>query len=183
MIASAISTGQKHMYPHIISYLLCSIDSERNGPLYNESTYEVMTYMPASSNNHHHGQHALRSVQELLPIQDRERHKMVDAALEEAVHQSRIGGILNVQMQDSHSNNSDYYDPTSDDHDEGGSSSGGVANKEMDDVPPTTDTLAKQAPPLVFVQQQSKLGQILAWLVVGQEENQKCMERQDKRME
>ena len=46
----------------------------------------------------------------------------------------------------------------SDDHDEGGSSSGGVAIKEMDDVPPTIETLAKQAPPPVFVQQLSKLG-------------------------
>ena len=61
-------------------------------------------------------------------------------------------------MQDSDSNDSVYCDPTSDDHDEGGSSSDGVANKEMDDVPPTTEMLAKQAPPLVSVQQQSKLG-------------------------
>ena len=84
------------MYPHIISYLLCSIDFERNGPLHNESTYEVMTYMPASLDDHHHRQHALRSVQELLPIQDRERHETVDVALEQAEHQSEIGGILNV---------------------------------------------------------------------------------------
>ena len=76
---------------------------------------------------------------------------MVDAALDQAEHQSRIRGILNVQMQDSYSNDSDYRDPTSDDHDEGGSSSGGVADKEMDDVPPTTEMLAKQAPPPVFV--------------------------------
>jgi len=109
-----------------MSYLLCTIDSEKNGPLYNELTYEVMTYMPASLDDRRRGQRALRSVQELLPIQDRERHKMVDAALEEAVHQSRIGGILNVRMQDSDSNDSDYPDPTSDDHDEGGSSSGTV---------------------------------------------------------
>ena len=34
------------MYPHIISYLLCTIDSEKNGSLYNESTCKVMTYMP-----------------------------------------------------------------------------------------------------------------------------------------
>ena len=61
-------------------------------------------------------------------------------------------------MQDSDSDDSDYRDPTLDDHDEGGSSSGGVADKEMDDVPPTTETLAKQAPPLVFVQQSSELG-------------------------
>jgi len=54
---------------------------------------------------------------------------------------------------------------------EGGSSSGGVADKEMDDVQPTTETLAKQAPPLVSVQQLSELGQILARLVIGQEEN------------
>jgi hypothetical protein len=46
-------------------------------------------------------------------------------------------------MQDSDSDDSDYRDPTLDDNDEGGSSSGGVANKEMDDVPPTTETLAK----------------------------------------
>ena len=61
-------------------------------------------------------------------------------------------------MKDSDSEDSDYRDPTSDDHDEGGSSSGGVANKEMVDVPPTTEMLAKQAPPLVSVQQQSELG-------------------------
>ena len=61
-------------------------------------------------------------------------------------------------MQDSDSDDSDYHDPTSNDHNEGGLSSGGVANKEMDDVPPTTEMLAKQAPPLVSVQQQSKLG-------------------------
>ena len=183
VIADAISTRRQHVYPHIISYLLCMIDSKKNGPLYNESTYEVMTYMLVSPDNHCRGQRTLRSVQELLPIQDRERHKMVDAALEEAVHQSRIGGILNVQMQDSHSNDSDYCDPTSDDHNEGGSSSGGVANKEMDDVPPTTETLAKQAPTPVSVRQPSELGQILAMLVVGQEENQKRRERQDKRME
>ena len=70
------------MYPHIISYLLCTIDSEKNGPLYNESTCKVMTYMPASLDDHRRGQRALRSVQELLPIEDRERHETVDAALE-----------------------------------------------------------------------------------------------------
>ena len=46
----------------------------------------------------------------------------------------------------------------------------------MGDVPPTTEMLAKQALPLVSVQQPSKLGQMLARLVVGQEENQKRME-------
>ena len=51
----------------------------------------------------------------------------------------------------------------------------------MDDVPPTIETLAKQALPLVSVQQPS--GQILARIVVSQEENQKHMERQDKCME
>ena len=60
---------------------------------------------------------------------------MVDASLEQAEHQSRIGGILNVRMQDSNSDDSYYCDPTLDDHDEGGTSSGGVADKEMDDVP------------------------------------------------
>ena len=68
VIADAISTGWQHMYPHIISYLLRSIDSERNGPSYNKLTCKVMTYMPASPDDRHHGQHALRSVQELLPI-------------------------------------------------------------------------------------------------------------------
>ena len=68
VIADAISTRWQHVYPHIISYLLSSIDSERNGPLYNESTCEVITYMPASPDGRRHGQHALRSVQELLPI-------------------------------------------------------------------------------------------------------------------
>ena len=82
VIADAISTGWHHVYPHIISYLLCTIDSKKNGPLYNELTYEVMTYMPASLDDHRHGQHSLRSVQVLLPIQDRERHEMVDATLE-----------------------------------------------------------------------------------------------------
>ena len=82
MIVDAISTRWQHMYPHIISYLLSMIDSGKNRPLYNESTYEVMTNMPASSDDRDHGQCALRSIQELLPIQDRERHKMVDAALE-----------------------------------------------------------------------------------------------------
>ena len=67
---------------------------------------------------------------------------MVDAALEQAKHQSGIGGILNVRMQDSDSDDSDYHDPMLDDRDEGVSSSGGVANKDMDDVPPTTVTLA-----------------------------------------
>ena len=74
-------------------------------------------------------------------------------------------------MQDLDSNDSDYNDPTSDYHDVRGLSSGGVADKEMDDVPPTTEMLAKQAPPLVSVQQPSELGQILARLVVSQEEN------------
>ena len=158
MIADAIGTGWQHVYPHIISYLLRSIDFERNGPLYNELTYEVMTYMPASPDDRHHGQRALRSVQERLPIQDRERHEMVDAALEQAKHQSGIGGILNVRMQHSDSDDSDYCDPTLDDHDEGGSSSSGVPDKEMDDVPPTIEMLAKQAPPLVSVQQSSEPG-------------------------
>ena len=83
---------------------------------------------------------------------------MVDAALEQAEHESRIGGILNVQMQDSDSDDSDYRDPTSDNHDEGGSSSSDVADKEMDDVPPTTETLVKHALCLVSVQQLSELG-------------------------
>jgi hypothetical protein len=86
MIADAISTGWQHVYPHIISYLLRMIDSEMNGPLYDKSTFEVMTYMPASLDDRRRGQRALRSVQELLPIQDRERHEMVDAALEQAEH-------------------------------------------------------------------------------------------------
>ena len=72
VIANAISTGRQHMYPHIISYLLLTIDSKKNGPLYNESTYEVMTYMPTNMDDRCHGQRALRSIQELLPIQDRE---------------------------------------------------------------------------------------------------------------
>ena len=55
-----------------------------------------MTYMPASPDDHRHGQRALRSVQELLLIQDRERHEMVDASLEQAEHQSGIGEILKV---------------------------------------------------------------------------------------
>ena len=76
---------------------------------------------------------------------------MVDVALEQAEHQSRIGGILNVRMQDLHSDDSNYRDPTSDDHDEGGSSSGGVVDKEMDNVPPTTEMLAKQTLPAVSV--------------------------------
>ena len=84
------------MYPHIIIYLLCTITSEKNGPLYNESTYKVMINMPASSDDRDHGQCALRSIQELLPIQGRERHEMVDAALEQAEHQSGIREILNV---------------------------------------------------------------------------------------
>ena len=54
-------------------------------------------------------------------------------------------------MQDLDSDDSDYRDPTSDNHDEGGSSSGGVSNKEMDDVPPTIEMLAKQAPCLVSI--------------------------------
>ena len=87
---------------------------------------------------------------------------------------------MNVQMQASDSIDNDYYDPTSDDHDEGGSSSGGVLDKEMDDVAPTIEVLAKQAPPPVSIQQLSELGQILARLVVGQEENQKRMERQER---
>ena len=107
MIANAISTGRQHVYPHIISYLLCTIDSRKNGPLYNKLTCELMTYMPASLDDRRHGQHALMSVQELLPIQDRERHKMVDAALEQAEHQSGIGGILNVRKKDSDSDDSD----------------------------------------------------------------------------
>ena len=56
-----------------------------------------------------------------------------------------------MRMQDSDSDDSDYHDPTSDNHDEGGSSSGGVADKEMDDVPPTIEMLAKQAPPPVSI--------------------------------
>ena len=61
-------------------------------------------------------------------------------------------------MQDSNSDDSDYHDPTLDYHDVRGSSSGGVADKEMDDVPPTTETLAKQALPPMSVQQPSELG-------------------------
>jgi hypothetical protein len=76
------------VYPHIISYLLHLIDFERNGSLYDELTCEVMTYMLASSDDRRHGQRALRSVQELLPIQNRERHETVDAALEQVDHHS-----------------------------------------------------------------------------------------------
>ena len=46
-------------------------------------------------------------------------------------------------MQDSDSDDSDYCVPMSDNHDKGGPSSGGVADKETDDAPPTTETLAK----------------------------------------
>ena len=73
-------------------------------------------------------------------------------------------------MQDLDSNDSDYRDPTSDYHDVRGLSSGGVADKEMDDVPPTIEMLAKQASPLVSVQQSSELRQILARLVIDHEE-------------
>ena len=68
MIVAAISTGRQHVFPHIISYLLRTIDSEKNGPLYNESIYEVMTYIPSSLDDRRRGQRALRSIQELLPI-------------------------------------------------------------------------------------------------------------------
>ena len=78
---------------------------------------------------------------------------------------------MNLRMQDSDFDDSDYRDPTLDDHDETGLSSGGAADVETDDVPPTTETLAKQAPPPVSIQQLLELGQILARLVVGQEEN------------
>ena len=54
VIADAISTGWQHVYSHIISYLLRMIVSEKNGPLYNKSTYEVMTYMPASLDDRCH---------------------------------------------------------------------------------------------------------------------------------
>ena len=50
----------------------------------------------------------------------------------------------------------------------------------MDDVPPTIETLAKQAPPPMSIQQPLELGQILARLVVSQEENHKWMERQER---
>jgi len=70
-------------------------------------------------------------------------------------------------MQDSDSDDSDYRDPMSDYHDVRRSSSSGVADKEMDDVPPTTKMLAKQALPLVSVKQPSELGQILARLVIS----------------
>ena len=68
VIAHAISTGRQHVYPHNISYLLCMIDSKKKGALYNKSTCEAMTHMPASLEDRHRGQHALRSIQELLPI-------------------------------------------------------------------------------------------------------------------
>ena len=55
---------------------------------------------------------------------------MVDATLEQAEHQSRIGGILNVRMQDLDSDDSDCCDPMSDDHDKEGSSSGGVVDRD-----------------------------------------------------
>ena len=61
-------------------------------------------------------------------------------------------------MQDLDFDDSDYRDPMSDYHDVRRSSSSGVADKEMDDVPPTTKTLAKQASTPVSVQQPSKLG-------------------------
>ena len=82
---------------------------------------------------------------------------MADVALEQVEHQSRIGGILNVRMQDSDFDDSDYRDPMLDNHDEGGSSSGGVVDKEMDDVPPTIEMLPKHAPPPVSIQQPSEL--------------------------
>jgi len=82
-------------------------------------------------------------------------------------------------MQDSDSDDSDYRDPTIDDHNEGGSSSDGMVDKEMDDVPPTIETLTKQAPPLVPVQQPSELGQILARLVIGRKKTRSV--RNDKR--
>lgn len=62
---------------------------------------------------------------------------MEDAALEQVEHQSRIGGILNIPMEDSDSNDSNYHDPMTHDHEAGGSCS--VANKEVDDDPPTID--------------------------------------------
>jgi len=55
VIADAINTRWQHAYPQIINYLLRSINSKRNGPLYNESTCEVMTYMPTSLDDRHRG--------------------------------------------------------------------------------------------------------------------------------
>ena len=81
---------------------------------------------------------------------------MVDAALEQAEHQYEAPTVT-LRMQDSDSDDSDYHDPTSDDH-EGGSSTGGVADKEIDDVPPTTETLAKQALPSMSIQQPLEIG-------------------------
>ena len=85
----------------------------------------------------HRGQRALRDTQELLAIQDRERNNVEDAALEQAEHQSRIGGILNIPMEDSDSDDSNYHDPMTHDHEAGGSCS--VADKEVGDDPPTID--------------------------------------------
>jgi hypothetical protein len=78
-------------------------------------------------------------------------------------------------MQDSDSDDCGYHDRTSDEHGEGGSSPGGVADKEMNDVLPTTETLANQAPPVVSGQQPSELGRILDRLVIGQERQERCL--------
>ena len=82
----------------------------------------------------------------------------MDAALEQAQHQFRIGGILNVWMQDLESDDSNYRDPMSDDHDEGWSSSGGVVDKEMDNVSTYYRDISQAGATSSVIQQPSELG-------------------------
>lgn len=140
VIGDAISTGRQQVYSHIISYLLRTINFDKNG-VYNESPCELMTYMPATMDDRHRGHRAPRAAQQQLSIMDRETQDVEDATLEEAEHQSGLGGILNIPMEDSDTNDSDYHDLTAHDH-----GVAGVADKEVDaGIPPTAETSANLA--------------------------------------
>jgi len=57
----------------------------------------ILTYHPASRDDRRHGQLALRAVQEQFSTEEIERHDEEDAILEQAEHQARLGGMMDVE--------------------------------------------------------------------------------------
>jgi hypothetical protein len=115
VIADAINVGRQQMYPHIIWYLLNETYPDWCRKEYQVTENVLQTYHPALSGDRRHGQRALRAAQEQFSAEEIERHEEEDAALEQAEHEARLGGLMNVEevigadkSTDSNSDDSEY---------------------------------------------------------------------------
>ena len=153
VIADAINVGRQQVYPHIICYLLNETYPDWCRKEYQAIENVLQTYHPALSGDRCRGQCALRAAQEQFSAKEIERHKEEDAALEQAKHEARLGGPMNVEnmigadkLTDSDSDDSEYL-PTPPHHAHDDEAS--VSTFDIDDSDIEPHVTASSAPPQV----------------------------------